>query len=194
MAMLYVLQAGCTEWNGAKRIESVAGAPLSEEDAAAVGEIVEELTDRQIKAVYASQGASEGQAAQIAGGRLKLKWQRREELRELDYGLWQGLLVEEVQQRYGKLYRQWREAQDGARPPGGETFAETQKRICQAVGKILKRHRGQNVLLVLRPVAAGLLKCHLAGEGTSAVWESINWSGAWAEYDLDRVTDVEVEQ
>jgi broad specificity phosphatase PhoE len=194
MAMLYVLQAGHAEWNGAKRIESVAGAPLSEEETAAVGEIVEELADREIKAVYASQGASEKQTAKIAGGRLKLRWHRREDLRELDYGLWQGLLVDEVQQRYGKLYRQWRQAQDGARPPGGETFAETQTRICQAVAKILKRHRDQNVLLVLRPMAAGLLKCRLGGQGPSDVWESVNWSGTWAGYDLDQVAGVEVEQ
>jgi probable phosphoglycerate mutase len=108
-------------------------------------------------------------------------------LRELDYGLWQGLLESEVKQRYGKVYRQWQEAPLTACPPGGEAFPDAQARICQAVACILKRNRGRNVLVVLQPVAAALLKCRLNRLDCSTVWDNVDCLGAWASYDADGI-------
>ncbi len=77
-----------------------------------------------------------------------------------------------------------RQAEQSACPPGGETFAQAQERIWNGVEKIFKRHRGHKVLLVLQPVVASLLKCRVAGEGSSAVWENVTWGGSWSSYDL----------
>jgi probable phosphoglycerate mutase len=178
-------------WNDAKRIDSAAGSSLSEAGAATIHQVVEELADRQIKVIYAPQGESESQTAQIVSRCLKLRWHCRQDLRELDFGLWQGLLVEEVKQRYGKVYRQWRATPTQTCPPGGETFSDAQERIWAAVSKILKRHRDQNVMLILQPVAAALLKCRLDSADPDAIWDNIEWMGTWTSHDLDQVAFVE---
>jgi phosphoserine phosphatase len=187
MAALYVLQAGRNQWSDANRIESAVGVPLSEAGAAAIQQIAEELADKNIEAIYAPPGESERQTAQIVAGKLKVRTRTNEDLRELDYGLWQGLLVSEVKQRYAKVYRQWQEAPLTACPPGGECFPDAQERLCQAVARILKRHRGRSVLLVLQPVAAALLKCRLFGLGCSAVWENVDLLSTWTSYETDRL-------
>jgi phosphoserine phosphatase len=140
---LYVLQSGRTEWSDQGRFESAAGMPLTEVGAAAVREILEELRGRDIEAVYSSTEPAESQTAQIAADQLGIKRVRCEELRDLDYGLWQGLLVEEVRHRYAKAYRQWHESPAESRPPGGESFAEAQERILTAAQKITRRHKSE---------------------------------------------------
>ena len=52
MATLYVMQAGRTEWSQQNRIDSIAGAPLTEDGAAAAREIAAELRGRGITALY----------------------------------------------------------------------------------------------------------------------------------------------
>lgn len=185
MATVYILQAGRTEWSDAGRFESAVGVPLTEAGAAAVREILEELRGRSITAIYSSSEPAECQTAQIVADQLGIKRVCREELRDVDYGLWQGLLVEEVRHRYAKAYRQWRDAPADGRPPGGESFSEAQERIFEAVWKIAKRHKDKSVLLVLKPIAAALLKCRLTGQDLSTIWQHVQWPAAWTVYDIN---------
>ncbi|NQU76466.1 MAG: histidine phosphatase family protein [Planctomycetes bacterium] len=194
MANLYLLQSGRTQWCDSNRFASAAGVPLSEAGEEAIRKVAVELADRPIKAIYAPPCESERQTAQIVGKLLKLRWHCREGLRELDYGLWQGLLLEEVKKRYGKVYRQWREAPTSANPPGGETFTEAQERICKTVAGILKRHRGEDVLLILQPVAVALVKCRLTGADASAVWGNVDMPETWTCYKLDGFGPMEISE
>ena len=185
MATLYILQAGRTEWSDAGRFESAVGVPLTEAGAAAVRAILEELAGRDITAVYSSDEQADCQTAQIAADVLGVKRHCRQELRDVDYGLWQGLLIEEVRRRYAKAYRQWREAPAEGRPPGGESFPEVQERIGRAVRKIARKHKGRSVVLVLKPIPAALLNCRLTGQNLSTIWQQVDWPAAWTAYDID---------
>ena len=184
MAKLYVLQCGRTQWADDRRLESVAGVPLSEEDSVQVHLRAKDLFDQDIRAVYAAACESDGQTAQIVSECLAVKWRRKQDLHELNFGLWQGLLVQEIKQRYGKIYRQWREGL--VAPPGGEAFGAAMSRIGEATEKILKRHRGQNVLFVLQPIVAALLKCRINGLDASLVWENVDQTGDFYSYDVDQ--------
>ncbi len=186
MATLYVFHACRAEWSDDKRIECLAGTRLDESGAAIVREVATDLSGRDIGSVHASESESDQQTAEIIGNLLGARCRIDPDLHEFDYGLWQGLLLAEIKQRHAKLYRQWREAPITVRPPGGETFAEAQDRICKAIDHILKRHHHQPALAVLHPVAAGLLKCRLDGLDTSAIWKNVDWIGTWTSYELDR--------
>ena len=185
MATFYIVQAGRTEWSDAGRFESAVGMPLSEAGAAAVREVVEELRSRSIVAVYSSDEMADCQSAQIAADVLQVKHYCRNELHDLDYGLWQGLLVEEVRHRYAKAYRQWRDAPVDSRPPGGESFAEAQERISGAIRKIARKHKGRSVLLVLKPIMVALLNCRLTGQALASVWQQVELPSAWTSYEID---------
>lgn len=187
MAHLYILQTGQTEWSDSGRMDSAAGVPLSEAGAASVHQLAEDLVDRSIKAVYACKMEADWQTAVIVSTHLGVKAHARDELRGLDYGLWQGLLVEEARQRYGKAFRQFRESPASARPPGGEALVDAQKRIVDSVKKILKKHKDQAVLLVLQPVVAGLLRCRLSGQPIDELWSHVNPLGTYDAHELDQV-------
>ena len=185
MTTVYVIQTGRTVWEERSRFESAAGSPLTDEGAGAVKSTAEELTKHKIKAIYASKGESEQQTAGLVAEVLGLKVRTNDGLREIDYGMWQGLTVEEIKRRHPKVYKQWTGSPVSVRPSGGESLDEVQERLRKAMREIVKRHRGGSALLVLRPVALGLLRCVLDGSPVSGMWSHVDPAFTWDSYEMD---------
>jgi len=174
MPKMYVIQTGRTTWDDQTRVDSAPGAPLTESGQQDVQDVAKELASRAISIVYASAGQAEQETAQLVARALGAKVRVNKDLRELDYGLWQGLTREEIKRRQPSLYRQWTEAPASVRPPGGETLQEALERLGEAMRNILKRHRNGGALVVLRPVALGLVKCLLRRDGVESLWDNVN--------------------
>jgi broad specificity phosphatase PhoE len=73
------------------------------------------------------------------------------ELRELDFGEWEGRSYDEIAAAEPALYRAWMESPTTARFPGGESYAELRARVLRALAEIRQRHAG----LVIAVVAHG---------------------------------------
>jgi len=185
MARLYVLQTGQTTWEAEERIESAAGAPLTDRGVQTAADAAMELGKYGITALYACAGEAERQTAELIARKIGVKVRIAKDLRELDYGLWQGLTAEEIRRRHPKLYRQWTEAPASARPPGGETLAEAQERLRSAVRGIVKRHKNGAALVVLRPVMFALFRCLGEGRGLESLWAPSEQKSVWCSYELD---------
>jgi alpha-ribazole phosphatase/probable phosphoglycerate mutase len=70
------------------------------------------------------------------------------ELRELNFGRWEGLDVNEIKGKYPEEIQKWWEKPLLTRIPGGETLDEMVKRTVTAVKKIVESHSKGSVLLV----------------------------------------------
>ena len=185
MASVYVIQTGRTTWDEQTRIESAPGAPLTATGRQDVADAARELAALSISAIYACGGEAEQQTAELVAEAADAKVRTSEELRELDYGLWQGLTREEIKRRQPKLYRQWTDSPASVRPPGGETLEEARRRLCKAVRDIVKRHKNGRALLVLRPVAFALLRCMARHEGIGRLWQNSGEGCCWQVLEAD---------
>jgi broad specificity phosphatase PhoE len=187
MARLYVIQTGRTTWDEQARVESSLGAPLSPAGAAEVQDAARQLLAVQapIEVIYTSAGAAEQQTAECVAAVLGAKVRVRKDLCELDYGLWQGLTQEEMKRRQPKLFRQWMEAPASVRPPGGETLDEAGKRIKKAIKDVIKRHKDGQALVVLRPVALGLVRCLVRRQGAEQLWQNVHAACQWELIEAD---------
>ena len=184
MATFYVLKTGETVFEVESRIESASGSKLTPEGTDAINLAAQELQSKNINAIYCSKGEAEYQTAGMIGKTLGLKVRVAPNLRELDYGLWQGLTVDEIRRRQPKVYRQWTEQPTTVCPPGGETLQEAQKRVCESLRGIIKRQKKDKVpLIVLRPVVLGLLRCALEQKENSAIWKQKNLDCTWCSYE-----------
>ena len=189
MTKIYAIQTGQTTWEQQSRVESSAGAPLTDEGTTAVEDAARQLPGQEIKAVYVcTAGEAERQTAELLAKTLKAKIRNNEGLHELDYGLWQGLTVDEIKRRQPRAYRQWTRCPASTRPPQGETLAEAQDRLRSALKEIAKRHKNGSALLVLRPVLMGLLKCLSRHEAVDGLWRHVDQSLSWDCYELDDKT------
>ena len=70
------------------------------------------------------------------------------ELREIDFGAWEGLSIQQIESEFPDLLnRFWQNPIDNT-PPDGEPVIDFQKRVVQSWNKLLQQYKGQHCLLV----------------------------------------------
>ncbi len=182
---LYLIRTGRTTWEEQSRVDSTAGAPLTDDGAKSVRDTAAQLATQSIGMIYAGSGEAERQTAGLLAEALGVKVKALPQLRELDYGLWQGLTHEEIKRRNPKVYRCWSDSPASVRPPDGETLAEARQRLIEAADDILKRSKGTAVLLVLRPVVLALLRGALRGGDPDELWKNVDQDLTWCSFEIN---------
>ena len=66
---------------------------------------------------------------------------------EIDFGLWDGLTIYEVQERYPREYKEWLASASYA-PPQGESFQFALARACQGMESAVAEYPGKRVVVV----------------------------------------------
>ncbi len=102
----------------------------------------------------------------MLGERLELKPKTLDTLHNLNQGLWQGMLFDEVKAKQPKVYRQWQEHPDSVCPPEGETLATVRQRLKKALARLTKKHRSGTIALVLAQPLASVMRSFLRQEET----------------------------
>ena len=143
----HLLRHGQTEHTPERRFSGSSDVPLSELGRAEARAAAGHLADRGIDVVVSSPLQRCRATAAAAADVLGLKVDVDEDLRELDFGEWEGLTGEEVRTRSPLAFRRWWGATD-VRPPGGESIADVSARVARARQRILQRHAGSTVLVV----------------------------------------------
>ena len=93
--------------------------------------------------------------------------------------------VGEIKHSQPRAYRQWTKSPVSVRPPEGETVQEAQDRLRAAAKAILKRQKNGAALLVLRPVALGLLKCWTEHVELAKLWQHVDMTFRWGCLEVD---------
>lgn len=184
MVTVYVVQTGQTTWQQQDRIETAEGAPLTPDGVEHAREVLARLNESAVTAVYAPRGEAERQTAALLAGELTARVRTAKGLHEFDYGLWQGLLRDEVRRRHPKIFKKWHRDPGSVRPPEGETLAEARQRLMEGLRGILKRHKQGSIALVLRPIAAGLVRGILADGGADDPWSHVDFSAGCRSYEV----------
>ena len=139
----------------------------------------------RIDAVVSSPLRRAAATAAIAAGELGLTAVTDDDLRETDFGDWEGFTLAEIQQRWPAAVAAWQHNPEQA-PPGGESFADTANRVHRACDRLLQDHGGQTVLVVSHITPIKILLCRALGVplGTlyrlylgSACINEIQWHG-----------------
>ncbi len=100
--------------------------------------------------------------AAIAAAELGLTTVIDDDLRETDFGDWDGFTLAEIQQRWPAAVALWRRDPEQP-PPGGESFADTAQRVNRACDRLLRDHSGQTVLVVSHISPIKILLCRALG-------------------------------
>lgn len=100
--------------------------------------------------------------AAIASGELGVKAIVDDDLRETDFGEWDGYTLAEIQQRWPAAAATWKH-DPGQAPPGGESFTATADRVNRACDRLLKDYPGQTVLVVSHITPIKILLCRALG-------------------------------
>ena len=173
MEQLFLVQVGRTVCEEEDRLDSLGGMPLCEEEIILAEGIAGDLESKSVTAIYTPSAVAEREVAGKIASVVSVPVHEDNGLSEIDYGLWQGLRIEELKRRQPRLQKQWMESPSGVRPPGGETLLEAQDRVWDAVSDIVSKNTGSLPVLVMRPVVLGLLKCRVAGDHLDEIWSHV---------------------
>ncbi len=179
---LLLVQTGETTWQRDGRLEPLTGAPLTENGIRHAMEIAAQLSGQKIQTVHACDCDGEQQTARIIAHSARARLYANNLLSDLDFGLWQGLELAEVRRRQPRLCRQWEDAPHITCPPGGETLADAQKRLTEAIASLMGRRRHLPAVVVLKPIALTLVRCHLEHWSLESFWNLVEPGFTWRHY------------
>ena len=133
MTTLLLVRHGETDWNADGRLQGQTDRPLSDFGRDQARRLAEELESEVLKAIYSSDLARARETAEIVGERIGLPVVPEPDLREKDWGTWEGLTAVE---------------RDRVEFVGESTEAH-QERTLRALRRIAERHPGEGSVLVV---------------------------------------------
>ncbi len=164
----YLLRHGRTAHTPERRFSGSSDLDLSDLGRADAAAAARGMVGRGIEAIVASPLRRCRQTAQAVAEVLGLDVEVDRDLRELDFGGWEGMTGAEAMAANPLAFRRWRGSLD-VRPPGGESIADVSARVARARARVLERHAGVTVLLVSHVTPIKLLLAAGLGVGDEIV-------------------------
>ena len=170
MTRIFLIRHGETEWNATGRLQGRSNVQLS-----AVGRHQARLLAAHAPfptadAVYSSDLIRARTTAEILAERFDLPVQLMSELREAAFGDWEGQSIRELAENLTSGFEKFFTDPELCRPPHGETFADCQERVVNALRKIVADNENRRVIVVSHGAAIRLALCAALGMPIHKMW------------------------
>jgi broad specificity phosphatase PhoE len=185
MFQLVLIRPGSTDYDVQERILGSLDIPLNERGMAEVAQTVEQLRDKGMELIFAPVSQPSLQTAEVIAKALDIKRKKIDRLENLNMGLWQGMLVEDVRHKQPKVYRQWQEQPEIVCPPEGEMLGQADERVRDAMVKLLKRRKEGVIGLVLPEPLLSLARRFITHEPLGDLWKAPNGHGRFEILNVD---------
>jgi broad specificity phosphatase PhoE len=167
---LLLLRHGETVWNRERRYQGWTDTPLSPEGLVQAEAAARELKEHAFAAVYASplQRARDTAAAIAAPHGLEVETDPA--FKELGFGQWEGLTLDEARAGFPTLYDGWATTPHLVSPPGGESLAQARDRVLAGLERLRAGHPDEIVCLVAHGIPVRILILEVLGLGLDRIW------------------------
>ena len=167
-----VLRAGPSSWEADGRIVGASDLPMTEAGRESVARLIDEMPDDKLSLILAAPDEASQQTAKLLRNGSGVKVKTVQGLSEVDLGLWEGVLGADLEDRFPTIYKQWLEDPSSVRAPEGEAFSDAQDRVLSELARALEKVKGDtpSIGVVVRPLAAGILRCFLEHRPTGELW------------------------
>lgn len=168
MTELYIVRHGETNSNIRQACLGHTDVPLNEKGMEQVRHLAKKLIDVEFNSVYVSPLTRAVDTA--APLKKKAAMIMSYGLIERDYGEWDGMTFNEIEEKYPDAYREWRKNWIDFVLPGGESAAQHQERVNEIMNKIVSENDGNRVLIVTHLGTARHIISYLLGLSTEQSW------------------------
>jgi alpha-ribazole phosphatase len=148
MTRLWLIRHGEPSAESRHRCYGALDVGLSEQGRVQMADVAAYLRGEHLAAVYASPLSRALESAKILAAGHACLVEVIPDLREIDFGDFEGLAYDEIAARYPDLYRQWMGTPTAIEFPNGEAFATMRARVLRAVEAIVRSRAGQTAAIV----------------------------------------------
>jgi broad specificity phosphatase PhoE len=172
---LWLARHGQTDWNlqGRWQGQSPNAPALNEAGQAQALAILDQVRELDFSAIYSSDLLRARQTAELLAGPLGLPVTHEPRLREMDLGLWEGMLYDDIRTQFPQEFAQRARDPMNMRAPCGESPLDVAERVLPAMDEIAARHPGEPVLIVSHGISLAILACHARGVPLDCVYEHV---------------------
>lgn len=156
---LYIVRHGTTKWNLDGRIQGCTDTELTDAGIKEARLLEPKISRLPVKKIYTSPLKRAFDTASILNTNLNLPLIVKNDLREIEFGEWEGLTWNQVLEKYDYLIKENKTGY--VDPPNGESFYQALDRVKNVVDEIISQ--GENCLIVshkatIRFILYGLIK------------------------------------
>jgi len=170
MTMFYLARHGQTAWNQEQRFRGRKDIPLSEQGQREAQAVAEALAPEGIDLILASPLSRAMQTLTPLANKLNRDVIPFPDLIDMDFGEWEGLMVDEARAKYPDLFGRWVSEPDTVTFPGGESLAQVQGRAMRALSHLATEHPDQKIALCSHRVVTKLIMLGLLGVKPDKFW------------------------
>lgn len=193
MKKLILIHTSTTEYDDQGRIQGNLDVPLSEAGRQQASAMAAELAEFAPTCLYHSPGQASGEMAEILADALDLKPRTLEKLSNINHGLWQGMLVEDVKLKQPKVFRKWQEHPETVCPPEGETIPAACDRVSEVLHKLIRKSKSESTTLLVAPdPLASIIRYVITGAELRDFWERSESAGRWELIEVDKPAELNV--
>jgi probable phosphoglycerate mutase len=160
---VYLVRHGATPLTAEDRFSGAVGVDLSAEGRRQAQLLATRLADESLAAIYCSPLGRTVETAAIIAAPHNLTPVRRDGLREISHGRWEGLTRQEVEARFPDEYASWEADPFTFAPLDGESGVAVLARALPVIREVVVAHSGGNVLVVSHKATLRLVLSSLLG-------------------------------
>ncbi len=160
---LILVRHGKTDWNETGRCQGISDVPLNTTGERQAEKVAHSLKDESIDRIYSSNLARAKTTAEKIAAYHSIDVDIRDDLGEMDQGVFEGLDFSYIREKYSDVLEHWRKDPETLQLPGGESLKGVQQRALDAVADIKNRFGSQNIVVVSHNMVIGTLLCSFTG-------------------------------
>jgi alpha-ribazole phosphatase/probable phosphoglycerate mutase len=152
--------------------------------------LVNALSEHGIRRVYTSDLRRAQQTAEAIANHFGAGFHIRPALREIHFGLWEGLSWNEIEVRDPVRAKRWAEEYPNSTAPGGESFHQFESRVRKELAFLLAEATNFPIATVAHAgfIRVALTKCCKVKVSQQEAWDRTKDYGSVVALDTDLVT------
>lgn len=174
---LILIRHGETPHNRDKRYQGHRDTSLTREGKRQTREIALRLRDEPLDAIYSSDLKRTRYMAEVINSYHSLKTNILPELREIDFGDWEGKTYNEIQREWKGLLSGWEKEPSKIKIPRGESIKDLAERIRSTIKKIISKHPDQRIAIITHGGPIRIILMDALGLGLDDWWKTITSNG-----------------
>lgn len=169
---IIAIRHGETDWNTVNRIQGHIDIPLNATGQWQAQQVAKALQDEPLHAIYSSDLARALDTAR-AISQAHPQWtdrtpQTQTQLRERNFGLFEGKTWAEIETHWPEESERWRKRDLNFAPDGGENLLVFESRVKEVTQAIASQHAGEQIVLVAHGGVMDILYRLATGQTLSA--------------------------
>lgn len=158
MNTFYIVRHGQTIWNIKGQTQGHGDSSLTKMGFKQADELGCALKNKyNITKIFCSDLGRAVQTAETISKHLHLEVVKSKELREMGFGIWEGMKIKDIKTKYPDVFTKWRNEPDLVNIEGAENLAMIYKRVSMFIENLNKHFNDEHILLVSHSITVRIL-------------------------------------